>query len=246
MSHQSLMHPICEFLQWDSDFFSLRIGKAIPNRVDLDTMSQIKNWCKNESIDCLYFLSDADDPVTTHLLLHHQFDLVDTRMTLERDLIILPPFEPSTTLRLAHEEDIPQLKQIAKHSYHHTRYYFDGRFPVERCDDLYATWIERSCQGYADAVWVATEDSGAVQGFITCSIHEMQGEIGLLGVASGYSGRGIGFQLVMRALSWIQEKGVKSVKVVTQGRNIPAQRLYQRTGFLSHSLRHWYHYWQVK
>ena len=33
------------------------------------------------------------------------------------------------------------------------------------------------------------------------------------------------------------------MKVVTQGRNIAGQRLYQRCGFLTRSVELWYHKW---
>ena len=245
-----LDHPInnlCEFLSWDSEFFGLRIAKALIHRVDAPQMLSIQSWCTQQKIDCFYFLSDADDPLTTQLLEQHAYHLVDTRLTFERRLMgDLPPFDTmKAIIRDAHDGDIQSLKRIAQHSYQHTRYYFDGRFPIEQCNELYVTWIEKSYRGYADKDWVA-ELEGVVVGFITASLHNHQGDIGLVGVDSQHSGKGIGYQLVLFALAWLQQNKAQSVKVVTQGRNIPAQRLYQRVGFITHSLQHWYHYWRTQ
>jgi ribosomal protein S18 acetylase RimI-like enzyme len=37
--------------------------------------------------------------------------------------------------------------------------------------------------------------------------------------------------------------GVQRVSVVTQGRNVAAQKLYQSCGFTTCSVQLWYHWW---
>lgn len=45
------------------------------------------------------------------------------------------------------------------------------------------------------------------------------------------------------ALEWFAARDIQSVQVVTQGRTISAQRLYQNCGFMTHSVQLWYHKW---
>ena len=53
--------------------------------------------------------------------------------------------------------DLQQLKEIARRSHIESRFYFDGRFPMARCNELFELWIERSCLGWADAVFVGLQ-----------------------------------------------------------------------------------------
>ena len=131
---------------------------------------------------------------------------------------------------------------MARTNHRDTRFYYDGHFSVEAADRLYETWIERSCTGYADAVLVAERD-GQLAGYITCDLHDSYGQIGLLGVGEGWQGQGIGSTLINGALHWLSTRGVDKVQVVTQGRNLRAQRVYQRCGFVSAQLELWYHRW---
>ena len=109
---------------------------------------------------------------------------------------------------------------------------------------MYEIWIEKSLSGYAQAVLVMGSP-GQPEGFVTCDtlLPEAKGKIGLVGVSSSARGRGVGQALVLESLHWFAAQGMKSVQVVTQGRNIPAQRLYQKCGFLTKEVRFWYHCW---
>jgi len=69
------------------------------------------------------------------------------------------------------------------------------------------------------------------------------GRIGLVGAGAEARGRGVARALVLAALSWFRSRGSERVQVTTQGRNIAAQRLYQRCGFLTHSVSLYYHKW---
>jgi RimJ/RimL family protein N-acetyltransferase len=47
----------------------------------------------------------------------------------------------------------------------------------------------------------------------------------------------------LEALQWFADQGMDSMEVVTQGRNVAAQRLYQKCGFATKEVQLWYHHW---
>jgi ribosomal protein S18 acetylase RimI-like enzyme len=49
--------------------------------------------------------------------------------------------------------------------------------------------------------------------------------------------------LTEAALAWFCAQGLQRAQVVTQGRNIAAQRLYQKCGFRTGEIALWYHRW---
>ena len=147
------------------------------------------------------------------------------------------------TVRPFVPHDLAALRVIAGASHKDSRFYFDPHFANSRCMELYQTWIEKSCQGYADTVLVADVE-GHPAGFLSCHLSDHgKGRIGLVGVASAWQGVGLGTRLVSESLRWFAGHGVDSVDVVTQGRNVPAQRLYQNCGFRTKSVQLWYHRW---
>jgi ribosomal protein S18 acetylase RimI-like enzyme len=236
--------PICTYLEWDSAFFRRNIARVSANRLHQEDLARALVWCEAQSIDCLYFLADADDALSTQLAQQHRFDLVDVRMTLDlRSFDTLPDADPHTSIRPCAPDDVPALRAIAKLGHRDSRFYYDPHFPNALCDTLYETWIEKSCAGDADAVLVA-EDQGRLAGYISCHLDEQtSGRIGLVGVAAAARGKGIGLALVGQALGWFAAQDTHLVSVVTQGRNVQAQRLYQRSGFLTRSVQLWYHRW---
>ncbi len=218
--------------------------------LDDERAAAIDDWCRQRGIRCLYFLAAADDPQTPPVAEAAGYRFVDVRVTFGRRGAPAVTGSrgreaDSPTLRLSRPEDLPTLRQIARESYRDTRFYFDRRFPRPLCDQLYETWIERSCAGYADAVLVA-EAAGAPAGFISCHLEKGErttGNIGLVGVHAQQRGRGLGQVLVDASLAWFGERGVDQVTVVTQARNLAAQRLYQRCGFLTQQVQLWFHRW---
>lgn len=146
-------------------------------------------------------------------------------------------------IRLSTPDDVPALRAIARKNHTTSRFYFDPHFPTSLCDALYETWIDRSCTGYADAVFVAAIDNQPV-GYITCHLDDNDnGRIGLFGVKEEWRGISVGSELIGGSKSWFSSRGINYVKVVTQGRNYSAQRFYQRHGFFVEKVQLWYHRW---
>jgi len=236
-------------------------------RLNRETLAAIERWAARERIECLYFLADSGDPETVPLAEESGFRLVDLRVTLERRLSSAGPpaaaapaegagaaatGEPATAagppvrVRPAAAADLPRLRRIAAASHRDSRFYHDRHFDRRRCDALYAGWIETSCADPAGVVLVAApaDPAGPPAGYVTAAIGEDgEGRIGLFAVAPDARGRGIGGALAAAVLDWLAGRGADPASVVTQGRNVRAQRLYQRFGMRTRSVELWFHRW---
>jgi len=235
-------------LPWDSEFFGRRVARASSSRLTTAELSRLLAWCRSEAVEWLYFLADADDAVTTALAEEARFRLVDVRLELDLTLARRKPVveAPAFPIRPATASDLAALKPIAAAGHTDSRFFFDPRVPRDRAHALYEAWIEQSVLGrFADVTLVAEHD-GVASGYITGRMEpEATASIGLIGVGPGARGHGVGTALVEALLSWAGSRGAERVTVVTQGRNVAAQRLYQRCGFLTRSIHLWYHHWLV-
>jgi dTDP-4-amino-4,6-dideoxy-D-galactose acyltransferase len=240
----SLIEP----LAWDSEHFGRRIARLRAERLTEEGASSAVAQAAEGGVECLYLLAVADDPATVRLAEAHGFHLVDVRATLEADAgadaasgAVAP--SPGVPLRDAEAADLPALRALAGASHHTSRFYADPGFPDALCDRLYERWIENSVGGWAERVTVAGEPGRPI-GYVTCHLDgDEGGRIGLVAVAPEAAGRGVGRALVASALAWFADHGAARARVVTQGRNLPAQRLYLRAGFLPVETRLWYHRW---
>lgn len=218
-----------ELLPWDTEFFGFRVGRLHADALTHSVASEAREWCRSHQVSCLYFLGSTNSPETPE-----GFRCVDERATYAWES--RSPEEISPSVRPFETEDLEELEAIARRSHRDTRFYADPLFDRKRCDELYATWIRRSCEGWADAVFVCF-DENRTAGYITCRANS----IGLVAVAECAQGRGLGRQLVRAAQRYFWTKGVARVEVVTQGRNHAARRLYERCGFREKSTQRWYH-----
>lgn len=229
----------CRFLEWDSEFFGLRIARVEGDRLEPAAAAEVLGWCRDRGIDCLYLQADCGDAATIATAGDAGFRLADVRVVLER-----PPGPSGREVRVRPwaEEDIPALRDLAGRSHLGTRFYRDGRFPRERCRALYETWIERSCRGWAQMVMVGGAP-GKPAGYVTGHLEGGEGRIGLLAVEPREQGNGLSSELMEAALDWFASRGASRVSVATQAANIPALRFYQKIGFLASSVSLWYHLW---
>src|SRR5574341_1134643 len=222
---------LCRMLEWDTTFFGFRVARVETDTLTPTRVNLIDDWCLRNQIRCLYFLSRSDDAPTTRLAEDNGYHLADIRLTLEYRLALGRPSMSEIVTRLAHPSDIPVLQTIARASYEHTRFFNDPNFPRHLCSALYEAWIAQSCSGNSDTVLLA-EINGEVAGYISCHYDKdaAVGKIGLMAVKTEARRQGLGQALVWRAMDWFMDKGPQVISVVTQGRNLTAQRLYQRCG----------------
>lgn len=227
VTSRSALEPSGELLTWDGDFWNMRIARAFTSDID--------QWAKDNAVGSVCLLIDADKPDEIQAAEQRGFRFMDVRISLG-----MKTQGRLSATRLHQPDDVEALVQIARTSHRITRFYADPKFPGQRCDDLYETWIRSSCDGWADAVLVVDDPP---TGYVTIHTKEGEGSIGLIAVAEVERGRGVGRDLVDAAIDWCYTKGLDRITVVTQGRNISALRLFQRSGFLIERTEVWMHKW---
>ena len=232
------------FLPWDSEFFGRRIAKVLRASLTEEEVQRLDAWCRQEQIDCLYFLSSATGGPELLPVENNGFHLVDLRVTLSAKLDQLPlPSSQSEAICLATEAEIPNLRAIAAHNHLDSRFYADPHFERSKCDELYAIWIENSIKNPNQKVFTYKPEGKAL-GYVS-SYHDELGNavIGLVGIAKECQGQGIATQLTQECLRVMQAEGCTQVEVVTQGRNTKAIQLYEKSGFRLKSIQTWFHKW---
>jgi ribosomal protein S18 acetylase RimI-like enzyme len=229
-----------EVLDWDSEHFGVRIGRVPSGRLDAQSAGAVLAAAEEAQVACLYLLAAADDQDTVRAAEDAGFRLTDVRLTLDRpasaDVLAHPD------VRAAVPGDVGALAPIAADAHTDSRFFADPRFDRAAAARLYERWIEASVAGdFADLAFTALAD-GAPCGYITGRSGD-EASIGLLGVGAAARGRGLGPQLVAAFVAAAARAGAERVSVVTQGRNVQAQRLYQRAGFRTARVELWYHRW---
>ena len=231
-------------LAWDSEHFGLAIGRVLGGELDERLGREVIDWAAGEEISCLYLLADASDSATVLAAEALGFRLADVRLTLDRPVEAGAGFA-HRSVRPAHAADLSALEAIAAVSHTDSRFYADNRFDAADASRLYVRWMRASIvEGFADIALVAEAD-GRPAGYVTgrTATGTSTLDIGLLAVAEAARGRRLGTQLVDAMLHEAATRGVASVSVVTQGRNVQAQRLYKAAGFRTCRSELWLHRW---
>lgn len=244
------MNKYVERLSWDTNFFSLPIGRITTPVLDDDLVAVTLDQARQDGIRCLYFEADPNDLTTVTTVEKNNFHLVDVRVVLECPFKNHPspfwsyPTPSELVVTPAVETDLQRLEDIAMEVGQFSRFTFDRNF---KPDDkrLYRLWIKNSYNGFADVVYVARwENSGGdAVGLITCVMRDGVSHIQLAGGHHEHRQMGVGTGLVQAALDWAKGQNAIKMQVVTQARNVPAQRLYQQMGFITKEMTLYYHKW---
>jgi ribosomal protein S18 acetylase RimI-like enzyme len=235
--------PPAEVLAWDSEFFGVRVARAAGTTLSASEAWRLLSWCEVERVELLYFLAGLE-PATIREAEKAGFSLMDVRVELSAATDALGSGAESQACRLLRPGDLELLRPIAREAHHDSRFFADPRIPAGRAEELFVRWLERDAalgdQGWAGVI----ESGGHPAGYVTAAIDaEGRGWIRLIAVGAGARGNGLGRALVAGAGRWLADHGVPETRVVTQARNVSAQRLYQHAGFRTAAVHLWYHKW---
>ena len=225
-------------LQWDSDFFGLRIG-----RTDISSNEGWNMLLKDASslrmrYDLIYVFSNQELPTDSNSI-----RLVDTK-TIYAKSIEASAIMPSAVEQYIEPIPNADLYRLALISGVYSRFRLDDNLSIESYECMYRCWIERSVDGsMADLVFVH-RTKNQIDGMITVKIETDMAYLGLIAVYEGMQGKGIGSMLIKTVEAYLQTKTtVRHLKVATQWANKPACHLYEKNGFVVEEKTNIYHWW---
>lgn len=232
-------------LKWDSSFFGYNVAYLSCMHLTQNILYQVEKFIIEENIRLVEYLCNCHDRRSVLSAEENGFHFVDIRLSYRTTIKDKTNCSLGRFLfRRAEEYDIPALRAISKYIYKDSRYFFDGNFNREKISEFYQGWVQKGVLGqYDDECWCLCDKDLPVA-FCTIKYKVYKtAAIGLVGVDKNYLSKGLGQTIMHSMFNMLMNKGIQDVFVVTQGRNYPAQRLYQRVGFRTYLTQLWYHKW---
>lgn len=218
-------------LAWDSAFFNQEIAHV--------QNAEALNLIDYSGYDLVTLKLDAGNYSCITEAQEVGFAFVESEVVFSKTLISHQQNQISE-LNIATENDLEAVKAIARNAYSLSRYrlpYFDKN---DR-DKFYSTWIENAVRGEFDDVCLVIREQSKVAGYISLKKDATTLKVGLIAVAEGFQGKGIGKRLLVLAEQYAYQASCSVISVATQISNIGAINLYLKFGFTCQETSHWFY-----
>ena len=229
-------------LEWDSELLGMPVGRIDLDRSAMTSGGEVRERAAAAGMRLCYLFAAGEE--SAKIAGATGARLVDRRLLLRRVLTgenrscADAPVESVGVPR-----DLPELRALALQSAQFSRFKVDPSMPAQAWQRLYTLWIENSLAGTMADATLVERDHGRVVGMLTVKKESEEGVIGLFAVSEAARGTGRGRRLLERASSWFVAQGCTTASVVTQGDNLPARRIYERTGYSVAEVTNVYHLW---
>lgn len=223
-------------LNWDSNFFNLKIGEVYLQKEDLEI--------NDNSFDLLYVKSENEFEITINgynntfsdQILIYSKDLKEAEVEIHYPNII--SFKETNF-------QIEKLYELAYIAGKFSRFNLDKKFDEEKFKKLYRMWIDNSLNGsIADEVLIYQENNELV-GLV---IYKKDREVvtyTLLAVFPEYQGKAIGAKLFEFVAQKMAKQNIKKLIIPTQISNVGACYIYNRLGYVILEKKNIKHYWRI-
>lgn len=237
-----MTEPAIQHLTWDSEWLGFPVARI--TEVGFDDSDQAAHTlaqCQNAGIRLLYLVFKPSQAEANRIAHAAGAQLLDTKLTYYQKISAAETAMPPSGTRLIQATAItPALRQLALQSGEHSRFKRDEKIGRTAFETLYTNWLHRTL--VKGQVWTVASPDEAI-GLLAFAGHDHYASIELLAVAPAARRRGVGHCLVQAARQLAQQQGYAELRVVTQGANQPARRLYERAGFQLLRTEHIYHLW---
>lgn len=225
-------------LQWDSDFFGLRIGRADILSAEDALFLAAQHEELKQQFDLLYIFDSNNIGFTANGAL-----LVDEKILYSKPCEPRKQYNDISFFKQATPSD--DLYRLALVSGGYSRFKLDERLPQGSYERLYTRWIENACpkEGTNKQILTYLDINSIAKGMITIDYQGELGHIGLVAVDTDCQHQGIGGKIMSTLDGYLFDLGVKTLEVPTQKANTDACRWYEKNGFTVQSRTQIYHWW---
>ena len=243
-------------LDWESNHFGVSAAQIVGGELTDAALAEALHLARRQGLQLAVWPAQGDRELPEQFLHEFHGALVDRKLTYTRSLAVSAfdtqlPEQPGLKV-VEYTADVPSgpLVELALAAGGFSRFRVDAMIPHEKFESMYRIWIERSVKReLADVVLVAplhhcdTSAEAPLAAMVTISLAAGQASIGLIAVASAARGQGVGSTLMRAAHHWMREHGANEARVVTQRVNLPACRLYERSGYQVSNVQTYFHFW---
>lgn len=230
------------YISWDSEFFGFKIGeiKEYPKEI---MIRELIEYCKENGYKLLYVKTESIEQSKHESLIENNGILADQKIIYRMPLTMQYQEVSNHVLISDCREISPELLEIVLQTGKFSRFNTDVNFGREKYEKLYTLWINKSIKKeIADEV-VYYIENGEIQGYFTLSYSQDIGLIGLFGVNPKHQRKGIGKELLKKAVNLSLNRKCKILQVSTQFLNEQACLFYENFGFSTHMKELIYHFW---
>ena len=236
------LKPQIEKLDWDSDFFNIKIGQLTLTKIeDLDNLEL------NTEFDLVYVNSNFNIG---------EFEKVSyggTKVNYKKELKSNEMDSYRTTAIINVDSDYfsnyeNELNELAYLSGHQSRFYQDPLFKESDFKKLYDKWLENALNKTHDNVFLVYHDEliNKPVALLTGKINniDLNARIGLFAVHESQQGKGLG-KILLNAFEQLSKtSGCKKITIPTQKENLGACRFYEASGYQGSLTQFIYHFWK--
>jgi len=225
-------------LQWDSDFFRLRIGRADILSMEDSLFLAARREELKQQFDLLYIFDPNNIGFTAN-----GARLVDEKILYSKPCEPRKQYNDISFFKQATPSE--DLYRLALVSGGYSRFKLDERLPQGSYERLYTRWIENACpkEGTNKQILTFLDTNNIAKGMITIDHQGELGHIGLVAVDTDCQHQGIGGKIMSTLDGYLFNLGVKTLEVPTQKANTDACRWYEKNGFTVQSKTQIYHWW---
>ena len=216
---------------------------AVPNGVDEGlraSLAEIKKEVRNSAL-FIYAKVDVRELQGIRFLEEEGFHLVDTNVVFEKPVSRGPFPEPPCIIRLATPADQNQTVDLARRSFHASRFHLDPQIGLEQANRLKAEWMQSFFLGKRGDQMVLAEELGKITGFLLM-MKMPDGAVLIDLIAVDSASRQKGTASAMIAFAQKTNPTASSIRVGTQVANVASIRLYEKLGFRLTQSQYVFHY----
>lgn len=131
------------------------------------------------------------------------------------------------------------MKEMIKELYSYSRFY---EINSEKVDNFYFEWVKKAILGKFDDICFVYKESEKIKGFITLKVKDKELHIGLIGVNKNETSKGIGKELLAKAVEFGKMHNCEKIIVATQTENKGAINFYKKNGYKIIQEEKWFYY----
>ena len=236
------LKPQIEKLNWDSDFFKIKIGELALTKIE-----DLENLELNSEFDLVYVNSNFN--IGEFEKLSYSGTKVDYKKELKANEIDLY----NNTAIINVDSDYfskyeKELNELAYLSGHQSRFYQDPLFKESDFKKLYDKWLENALNKTHDNVFLVYHDelTKKPQALLTGKINniELNARVGLFAVHGSQQGKGLGKRMLNAFEQLGKNSNSNNITIATQKENLGACRFYEASGYQASPTQFIYHIWK--